>query len=288
MVPVMVHGEEKVRTNTFQSNQLSDLSQEPFQISAKTPSDDKFDHSLLLERNVYEGLLPASIGVILKPGDETGDSEDLEITNFKCIGSYSWIEAAKDTPTILIPGKSFQIYLEQLVQATTTLGSPPRWKSGSLPLQVPQPDKGPRIIDQNVFRTSASGIGQLNPVIAAVAYNQRLKKEPPFDWSSVDIVADWAALRKLIRWANDKLTFKQKIRKSDSLFRFDLQLVGEKTVLINRVPLKYAEGQLYQSYREGFGKGFMTPAPGCKNALDYHRIISYVSRRAIGRSMSQS
>jgi hypothetical protein len=145
---------------------------------------------------------------------------------------------------------------------------------------VPQPDKGPRIIDQDGFRTSAGGIGYLVPVIAAVNHNQRLREEPPFDWSSVDIIADRAALRKLIRWANDKLSFIQKTRRSDRLFRLDLQLAG-KTILINRVPLKYAEEQLYQTYREGFGKEVTTPAPGCRNALDYHRIVSYVSGRAI-------
>ena len=147
---------------------------------------------------------------------------------------------------------------------------------------MPQPDKGHRIIDQDGFRTSISGIGYLFPVIAAVNYNQRLIEEPPFDWSSVDIVADRAALRKLIRWANNKLAFKQKSRNSDKLFRLDLQLAGEKTILINRVPLKYAGEYSHHTYREGFGKEVTTPAPGCRSALDYHRIVSYVSGRAIG------
>jgi len=139
---------------------------------------------------------------------------------------------------------------------------------------VPQPDRGPRIIDQNGFRTSAGGIGYLLPVIAAVTYNQRSIGEPSFDWSSVDVVADRAALRKLFRWANDK----QIPRKSDQLFRLDLQLAGKKTILINRVPLKFAEDHLSQTYREGFRKEAMTPAPGCRNALDYNSIVSYVSR----------
>jgi hypothetical protein len=157
------------------------------------------------------------------------------------------------------------------------VGSPCQWKNESPPIQVSQPDKGPRIIDQNGFRTSVGGIGYLLPTIAAVNYNQTLKEEPPFDWSSVDIVADRSALRKLGRWANKKLVFSQKVRKSDKLFRLDLQLVGKETVLINRVSLKYAEGDLYVTYREGFKKIATTPAPGCKNALDYNRIASYVS-----------
>jgi hypothetical protein len=147
---------------------------------------------------------------------------------------------------------------------------------------VSQADNGPRIVDQNAFRTSTGGIGYLLPLIGAVNYNQNLREEPPFDWSSVDIVADRASLRKLVRWANNKLTFYQKIRKSDKLFRLDLQLAGEKTILINRVSLRYAERHLYQTYREGFGKEFMSPGPGCKNALDYYRIASYVSGQVIG------
>ena len=115
------------------------------------------------------------------------------------------------------------------------------------------------------------------PVIAAVTYYNQRPKEPPFDWSSVDIVADRAALRKLLRWANNK----QNHGRSDKLFRLDLQLAGKRTILINRVALKFAENHLHKTYREGFGKEAMTPAPDCRNALDYHRIVSYVSRRAM-------
>ena len=83
-----------------------------FQTSAENSYDDKFDRSLLFERNAYEGLLPDLVTVILKPEDETGDKpEDLEITNYKSIGSYSWVDTAKDLPTILVPGKSSRIYL---------------------------------------------------------------------------------------------------------------------------------------------------------------------------------
>ena len=266
----------------FQCVQVSDSQGSvPFQTSAETSCNDKIDCSLLLERNVYEGLFPDPIGVISKSGDETGDmSEDLEVTNYKSLGSYSWIEAAKDTPTILVPGKSSRSNIFVAFSSSNMLGSPPQWKNRSLPLQVPQPDKGRRIIDQDGFRTSTSGIGYLFPVIAAVNYNQRLIEAPPFDWSLVDIVADRAALRKLIRWVTNKLAFKQKCRNSDKLFRLDLQLAGEKTILINRVPLKYAEEYLHHTYREGFGKEVTTPAAGCRNALDYHRIVSYVSGRA--------
>lgn len=138
---------------------------------------------------------------------------------------------------------------------------------------MPQPDRGPRIIDQDGVRTSAGGIGYLFPVIAAVVFNQRPVGELPFDWSSVDVVADRAALRKLLRWVNNK----QNYGKSDQLFRLDLQLAG-KAILINRVPLKFAEDHLGKTYRDGFEKEATTTAPGCKNALDYYHIVSYVSR----------
>jgi len=83
-----------------------------FQTSAENSYGDKFDRSLLLERNAYEGLLPDLITVILKPEDETGDKpEDLEITNYEFIGSYSWVDTAKDMPTILVPGKSSRNYI---------------------------------------------------------------------------------------------------------------------------------------------------------------------------------
>ena len=70
--------------------------------------------------------------------------------------------------------------------------------------------------------------------------------------------------------------FNQKIRKSDKLFRLDLQLAGKKTLLINRVSLKYAEEHTYRTYREGFRKAAMVAAPGCRNAMEHHRIVTYV------------
>ena len=85
-----------------------------------------------------------------------------------------------------------------------------------------------------------------------------------------------------MRWANNKLAYNQKTRKSDKLFRLDVELAGKKTILINRVPLKFAEGHWYRSYRRGFEKEFMIPAPDCRNALDYQRIVTYVSGRVGG------
>ncbi len=148
----------------------------------------------------------------------------------------------------------------------------------TLPYKVPTPDRGIRIIDQNGFRTSTGKIGYFVPLVSSVVQYQEIQGEPPFDWAPVDIIADRAALRKLSRWANAKLSLRPTNYESDTNFRLDLQLAGEKTLLINRRSLRFAEHHLGNTYRTGFEKGFMTYPVIFGNALDYYRILNYVSR----------
>ena len=105
----------------------------------------------------------------------------------------------------------------------------------------------------------------LLPLIKAV--QTRNKSPSKFDWSSVDFVTDRGAPRKLATWANNK----------PGHWRLDVQLAGEKTVLINPWPLVTKQSSGYsESYGHNFEKAFTHPAPGCESGTGHHRIISYV------------
>lgn len=52
---------------------------------------------------IADGLVPKALRTIKKP-IPTSTGNELKITGFKCIGSYSWVNMP--SPTIMVPGKS--------------------------------------------------------------------------------------------------------------------------------------------------------------------------------------
>ena len=111
----------------------------------------------------------------------------------------------------------------------------------------------------------------LLPLIVAVNKRFEMTKEPAFNWSDVDIVTDRNNLRKLMRWATG----------SAEDFRIDLQLAGNKTVLMNRFSQRYKSMFTGRTYGFSFEKSSTVPALGCKNTSGHHRIITYVSRMVV-------
>lgn len=104
----------------------------------------------------------------------------------------------------------------------------------------------------------------LLPLIEAV---NRVKKME-FDWKSVDIVTDRNNLRKLTRWVGG----------GDSVrdFRIDLQLAGDKTVLMNRWERRTRELFSGRTYGFSFEKASTSHTTDCKDGVGHHRIITYV------------
>ena len=155
---------------------------------------------------------------------------------------------------------------------TSCIGSPPIWAEKSTPLIVPR-DSGEDFIDQNGHRMRRRFT--LLPLIKAVQTTATRKKaSSTFDWSSVDFVTDRNGLRKLVAWANNK---------SDN-WRIDLQLAGDKTVLINGWPpvTKQSSGRS-ESYGFSFEKACTHPAPGCESGTGHHRIVTYVRSSCVLR-----
>jgi len=126
-----------------------------------------------------------------------------------------------------------------------------------LPLTLKR-DTGAEFIDMNASLLSSAPFA---PLFEAVNY-----LEPKYQWPKLDILTDRNGLRKLLRWATGK---------TDRDFRIDLELVGERTVVLSR----WEEHNKQMPYaNSGYGRNFevvYSTSPGKKRALGHHRIIEY-------------
>lgn len=105
----------------------------------------------------------------------------------------------------------------------------------------------------------------LLPLVAAVNEQQIFSPE---DWKTVDFVTDRNGLRKLLRWINTA---------SGRDFRIDTQLVGEKTVVLNRWEPNTTAYMNGSSYGFNFEKAATIPMPPATRRSDgHHRIVTYV------------
>ncbi|KAL7279612.1 hypothetical protein ACG7TL_006018 [Trametes sanguinea] len=133
-------------------------------------------------------------------------------------------------------------------------GSPPIWRDRALPYRVPF-DTGIVMVDQNNFRMDVMAADGTTSV----------------DWGAVDIITDRNGLRKLLRWLAHT--------GQDSLkeFRIDLQLGGNKTVLMHRWEKRMRENVVPP--KGGCGHNFehesTSAAPGCQGSTGHHRIVQY-------------
>ncbi|KAF9046288.1 hypothetical protein BJ165DRAFT_1470353 [Panaeolus papilionaceus] len=173
--------------------------------------------------------------------------ERIIISDAKLIGSYNWATNAVDEPTIIVPG------------------SPVYWKERPLPYSV-QPDTGAWPVDEHMLRLPSA---PFLPLVVAVNQVQQEQRNPPFDWSSVNFITSRNALRNLTRWARGQ---------SQDDFRIDLDLVGEKTVLLNRWSVPNTDGQFWgNTFGTNFEKESTVAGENCENAARNIRVISYVS-----------
>ncbi|KAF8580649.1 hypothetical protein K439DRAFT_1415180 [Ramaria rubella] len=183
------------------------------------------------------GGLGSKIEAIKVPLSGAGGSDVVSIEDFKAVASYSWTDDS--SPTIIVPG------------------SPPIWRERTMPFSVNR-DTDTVFIDQNASRVSSS---PLLPLIAAVSHHA-----PDFLLSSVDFVTDRNGLRKLWRWAAGD-------PKADT-FRIDVDLVGTKTILMQRWEAETTQPG-GPGYERNFEKASTIPGTGCEMATGHHRIVTY-------------
>jgi len=174
-------------------------------------------------------------------------SEQTLLEDCRYIGSYDWSpDAKKGNPVIVVPG------------------SPNVWVDPILPLQV-LPDKGTHIRDNNNHILTGQ---PLLPLLAAVDQQQIFARKL---WKTVDFVTDRNGLRKLLRWV---------MKESGRDFRIDTQLVGNKTIVLNRREISTTERMNGDSFGFNFEKAATVPMPPATNrSAWHHRIITYMFGR---------
>ncbi|TFY75226.1 hypothetical protein EWM64_g8786 [Hericium alpestre] len=196
-------------------------------------------HNLPHDHDIGDGLLASSPMETLLPPHVGTTLAEGGIRNVEYIGSYDWTES--EEPTIIVPG------------------SPPRWVDRDVPFQL-RPDEGVRIVDHNTLKLPSF---PLLPLLTAVDIIEK-----DVIWPSIDFVSDRTNLRKLYKW----------IERGDNVrdFRIDFELVGERTVLLNRwEPGDRDVAGNGKTYGIAFER-MVTRAPaGCAESLVHLRIIKY-------------
>jgi hypothetical protein len=97
------------------------------------------------------------------------------------------------------------------------------------------------------------------------------KAPPPVDWPDVDVITDRNGLRKLLRWLSPSQG--RETRK----FRIDVELVGTKTIVLNRWEGRVHDPPTGKSFGIAFEAATSRAAPGCPRS-GHHRTITYVRR----------
>ncbi|KAI0693837.1 hypothetical protein C8T65DRAFT_585445 [Cerioporus squamosus] len=203
------------------------------------------------DRDLMEGLGRDIVRIVSKPSIDSSTGKPVKPEAVKYLGSYNWVE--EEQPTIIVPG------------------SPPEWRNRAFPYRVPY-DTGVRFVDQNGFRMG--GASCLLPLFRAVDIVSEENADTTIDWSAVDIVTDRNGLRKLMRWLQYSGADSAEPLKE---WRIDLQLGGEKTVLMHRWEKRQRE--VAAPPKSGCGHNFeresTTPAKGCERSTGHHRIVQY-------------
>ena len=188
-----------------------------------------------------------------------------------------------------------------LADADTHEGSPRVWLDRALPFKVDF-DSGIRMFHEDAFYMSNEST--LIPLFRAV--DAMADSEPAagaIDWAGVDFVTDRNNLRKLLRWIRELGPTVMSSRTSETSpasptsegkggsdapaewdprkdFRIDLQLGGEKSVLMQRWAARAREVIVPPKggCRANFEREHTAAAPGCEDAGGHYRIVQYVSK----------
>jgi hypothetical protein len=159
----------------------------------------------------------------------------------------------------------------RLTTKTTSQGSPALWKERVLPFTL-EPDDGTSFIDQNGAKMSQYPMLPLFAAADAMRDDGK-KAPPPVNWPDVDVITDRNGLRKLLRWLNPS----QGRQPRD--FRIDVELVGAKTIVLNRWEGRVHNTPTVKSFGFAFEAATSRAAPGCPPS-GHHRTITYVRCRS--------
>ncbi|KAF9452954.1 hypothetical protein P691DRAFT_802805 [Macrolepiota fuliginosa MF-IS2] len=193
-----------------------------------------------VKRPLSHELAPEPLLTIEVPEAGTS-SEELQIKDYRYIGSYNWAEGSdQSNPVIVVPG------------------SPPEWLENPLPITVPG-DTGAHYRDRNGHMLPG------RPLLALVTAVNELNVQPAVEWKAADFVTDRNSLRKLLRW----------VRRTGRDWRIDTELVGNKTIFLNRWEQKTVDHLHGNMYGFGFENAVTKTVPGGDGVPGHARIATY-------------
>jgi len=196
------------------------------------------------DKKRHNGLAETPLRVLDRPtdSDDLNLNHRVSIENMVYIGSYSWVDSTE--PTIIVPG------------------SPAIWRDRRAPYTL-SPDRMTFVYEDAYRMPSFPNLARMKAIDIITE-----EKGIRVDWPGVDFVTDRNALRKLLRWASGS---------TGRDFRIDLELVGERTIFLNRWEEKnrVCVDRCHPSYGFSFEHASTRPALGCEGTTGHHRISSY-------------
>ena len=222
------------------------------------------------EADIKRGLDVSEVIETVPAPPHPSGVEDVPIENVQYVASYNWVDTAPERPTIVVPGTGvlpssrLEIYHSQPSDSRHNPGSPAEWTGREVPFTL-QPDSGANFVDQNGARMSEYPLLPLFAAADAIHEN----KKAPVDWPDVDVITDRNGLRKLLRWLNPSEG--REVRD----FRIDVELVGSRTIVLNRWESRTREPPTGKSFGFAFEEATARAAPGCPKS-GHHRTITYV------------
>ncbi|KAH9046232.1 hypothetical protein EDB84DRAFT_1435628 [Lactarius hengduanensis] len=201
-------------------------------------------HNFPPEPDLKEGLDTTKVIQTVPAPAHPTVPEYFPIDNVKYVASYNWIDAEK--PTMVVPG------------------SPAIWTGRAVPFTL-QPDDGYVYFDQKNAQLAQY---PMLPLFAAADAIHDEKAALPVDWPTVDVVTDRNGMRKLLRWLDP--TPGRAVRD----FRIDVQLVGNKTLVLRRWESPAGGGLTNRSYGNAFQAEMTRAAPDCPSSGHY-RVVAY-------------
>ncbi|KAH9020496.1 hypothetical protein EDB85DRAFT_2278742 [Lactarius pseudohatsudake] len=147
--------------------------------------------------------------------------------------------------------RSFKQYPHQFTPPYRS--SPAIWTGRAVPFTL-QPDDGYVYFDQKNAQLAQY---PMLPLFAAADAIHDEKAALPVDWPTVDVVTDRNGMRKLLRWLDP--TPGRAVRD----FRIDVQLVGNKTLVLRRWESPAGGGLTNRSYGHAFQAEMTRAAPDC-------------------------
>jgi hypothetical protein len=187
----------------------------------------------------------ASVAIIVISREDLqslGTPSAASISDVEYLSSYSWIEAAADSPTIAVPG------------------SPALW-SPRAGVQQLKKDSGLQFISENATRYPDYPV---EPMFRALNITQ-----PSFGLQSIDVVTDRNSIRKLLSFVSPSSN-----RKAEN-FTINIEIIKNTAVFVRAETAAYEIIGPYEHWGYGheFEKAYTTSQ--IDDATGHYRIISY-------------